>query len=114
MANNLYPDCPALMSDGRHISDYSPRCLQEFAVRGPNGAPLTSFAYRQYLIRNADKLIADAQDNMNARFGCSLCGAKGPTYPPAAVEQRCDAQQGCQMTSTPHANGLGLARTDGN
>lgn len=106
MANNLYPNCPPLMADGRHITDYSPRCLQELLVKDDKGNPLTSYMYRQYLMSNGDKLIGDMQNDTFGKFGCAACAE--PPVPQAENVQSC-TQNTCAFMNGP-GDGLGLTR----
>ena len=54
--NNVYPDCPALMSDGRFITNYLPNCEMNFNVsRVYSNKPLNSWEYTFYLNNEAQK-----------------------------------------------------------
>jgi hypothetical protein len=54
--NNVYSDCPALMSDGRFITNYLPNCEMNFNVsRVYSNKPLNSWEYTFYLNNEAQK-----------------------------------------------------------
>jgi hypothetical protein len=64
--------CPFRMSDGRHFTDYKPRCLQNQYLRQKNNLP-SSYDYRQYLITNASKLIEDERTLVYKENTCYPC-----------------------------------------
>ena len=107
--NNQYNDCPAIMSDGRFITDFSPRCLQEFQLRAKDGRPLTSFEYRQFLVNNAEDIISKQRDVTDHLFTCKGC--TWATAPPGMRYQKCDSHS-CTATG-PNFDGLGLERAPG-
>lgn len=106
MANNQYPDCPPLMADGRHLTTYQPRCMQEYVLRDANGRPLSSYAYRQYLVNHAEELLASEVAQLQQAFGCG--GGDSATVPPPLRTQECDAH-GCGI-SPANFEGVGLER----
>jgi hypothetical protein len=98
--NNQYEDCPAIMSDGRLFTNYTPRCLQEYRLEDAEGRPLTSFQYRQFLIDNGKELIRRQQ----------MAAMPSPHAPVPRAQrlQACD-NRGCHMSSL-QPGGLGLER----
>ena len=110
MANNLYPNCPPLMADGRHITDYSPRCLQELLVKDEIGKPLTSYMYRQYLVNNAEQLIGQMQADTMRTYACAAC-ASAPAPIPAGENIQTCTQNNCNFTPSGVAGSLGLERS---
>ena len=60
-SNNKYFDCPALMSDGRIMTDYRQSCTVNDMIRLNNNV-LSSNDYRQFLINNAEDIININQD----------------------------------------------------
>lgn len=106
--NNVYSDCPALMSDGRLVTSYAPRCLGEYSLTDQHGRPLSSYAYRQYLISNGEALIAKQQEAIRKAGECAGCSHYPYSYPPAQRTQSCDGHA-CQI-SAPAPGGLGLER----
>jgi hypothetical protein len=55
-SNNKWFSCPPRMDDARHFTDYRPNCHMNNLVR-TNNEIVNSYDYRQFLTRNADKLI---------------------------------------------------------
>ena len=72
VSNNKYHDCPPRMSDGRHFTDYRPGCHLNNQVRVNNQLP-SSFEYRMYLTRNAEKLIKGNRKYVETKNGCDSC-----------------------------------------
>jgi len=70
--NNSYVnrDCPPLMSDGRLVTDYRPSCELHSSIRFHNRL-YDSNQYRQFMIQNAEKMMA-----MNNKFYTDLRGCK--------------------------------------
>ena len=100
-----YFDCPPRMADGRHFTDFRPRCLV-------NNAPNTnSYEYRQYLIHNAEKLIDTMRDTAYANNKCGPCVEpyKQGTMLPEQSTVECDASVCKVVTRDP--NGLGQGRS---
>ena len=54
--NNKYQNCPALMADGRHFTDYRPSCFTNGDLI-TQGNIKSSYDYRRYLINNAEKIM---------------------------------------------------------
>jgi hypothetical protein len=68
-SNNKYFDCPALMSDGRIMTDYRQSCTVNDMIRLNNNV-LSSNDYRQFLINNAEDIININQDYIVNKNGC--------------------------------------------
>lgn len=72
-SNNIHFDFPPIMSDGRNYASWVPACDTNNKLQSKLG--LTSnYAYRQYLIKNADKVIESNQ--VGACDQCCSCPAK--------------------------------------
>lgn len=107
-SDNKKYNCPPKMSDGRHYTDYRPRCLTNFVF--PNDQPMNSYEYRQYLIHNADTIM---MENQKGAYTMNMCG---PCVEPFNIgtllpEQNmvsCDAST-CKTYLNDH-NGLGTGR----
>ena len=58
MSNNTRKNhnCPALMSDGRHVTDYRPSCYVHDLIQKQNGLH-NSHQYRIFLQNNANTLM---------------------------------------------------------
>lgn len=108
VSNNKHFNCPPNMADGRHFTDYRPRCMANFVF--PENESLNSYEYRQYLIHNADTLI---KENQIRAYKANMCG---PCVEPFDIgtmlpEQNmvsCDAST-CK-TFLSDQNGLGTGR----
>ena len=77
-SNNIHFDYPALMSDGRHASDWNPACEINKQFIQQNGIQ-TNYQYRQFMIRNGDKV-----KKSNMKSACDNCGVcnYGPIFKP--------------------------------
>jgi len=107
-SDNKSFNCPPRMADGRHFTDYRPRCLSNFVQ--PNDQPMNSYEYRQYLIHNADKLM---QNNRLTAYNVNMCGPCVEPYDIGTMlpEQNmiaCDANT-CRMYLNDQ-NGVGTGR----
>ena len=71
VSNNYYEDCPALMSDGRFITNYLPNCeMNNNVARLYSGKPLTSWEYTYYLTNEAGKANNYFLNKYNEEYGC--------------------------------------------
>lgn len=108
VSNNKHPECPSIMADGRHFTDYRPRCDVNWVF--PQDKAMNSFDYRQYLTNNADALIQKNRDWASKLNACGPC--KEPfevgTMLPEQTKMVCDAQ-GCRVMMNDPA-GLGMGR----
>lgn len=74
-SNNIHTDFPALMSDGRIYTSYQSDCkTNNNLIKKENIR--TNFDYRQYLTRNANKIM-----NQNKQSSCNMCGVCQYGYP---------------------------------
>lgn len=109
-SDNRVFNCPPRMDDGRHFTDYRPRCMANFVL---NNESLNSFEYRQYLINNADAIM---KKNSIAAYNETACGAcvepynMGTMLPEQSV-QSCNKST-CKFNLNDQ-NGLGLGRDYG-
>jgi DUF971 family protein len=65
-------NCPPLMSDGRHGTDYRPSCYVHGLINEQNGI-VNSHQQRLFLQRNAEKLLQLNLDNFHQHAGCKSC-----------------------------------------
>ena len=72
VSNNQFPDCPALMDDGRAFTDYRSPCYINNVIRVTNNIQ-SSYDYRQFLQHNATELINTIRDYNIQKNGCSPC-----------------------------------------
>jgi hypothetical protein len=71
-SNNKWFSCPPRMDDARHFTDYRPNCHMNNLVR-TNNEIVNSYDYRQFLTRNADKLIDLNRAYAVSKNGCGPC-----------------------------------------
>lgn len=106
MTDSVYHDCPPRMSDGRFMRNFAPRCLQEFGLVDANQKPLTSYAYRQYLIHNGENIIRAQQAAAEEMYNCKKCDYTTQVAPQRV--QTCDGRV-CAMSPVDY-KGVGLER----
>ena len=69
--NNNYDDCPALMSDGRFITNYLPNCQMNNNVsKQLNKEKLTSWEYTYLLTNEAGKANDYFNNQYQEKYGC--------------------------------------------
>lgn len=108
-SNNKYFNCPPRMSDGRHFTDYRPRCSQVYQDKISNKL-LRSYEHRMFLTQNADEIM---QLNANNAYMTNRCGPCVEPYDqgtmvPEYEKQTCD-KNSCTFNVS-DAYGLGLGR----
>jgi hypothetical protein len=59
-----FRNAPARMDDGRHFTDYRPRCAIHEELR--SGKQMSNYDYRMYLTENATKIQAKLRSNAEA------------------------------------------------
>jgi hypothetical protein len=69
VSNNKYHACPPLMHDGRLFTDYRPKC-NSYDMSPQQG---DTYAYRQYLISNAEKLMENNRKQARDAADCGAC-----------------------------------------
>lgn len=68
-SNNKFPDCPALMEDGKIFTDYRSSKIAEFDLARKNKIG-DSQSYRLFLQNNAEKMIINNKAELQ-KFVCS-------------------------------------------
>lgn len=68
--NNVNYDCPALMSDARHVTDYRPSCDVHYLIMQQNGLN-NSHQQRMFFQRNAEQLHAISIKQFAMKSGCN-------------------------------------------
>lgn len=68
-SNNKYFDCPALMSDGRIMTDYRSATTLNDMIR-LNNKTLSSYDYRQFLIHNGEAIMKINDEYMDNKNSC--------------------------------------------
>jgi len=69
-SNNIHFDFPPLMSDGRNFATWIPACKINEDIQKKSNIT-TNYEYRQYLTKNADKIIK--QNQLSACNECCAC-----------------------------------------
>ena len=67
--NNVNNECPPLMNDGRHVTDYRPSCYIHLQIMKQNGLT-NSHQQRMFFQRNAEQLHALNMKHFAAKAGC--------------------------------------------
>lgn len=94
------------MADGRLFTDYRPRCDINFL---PTTEPLNSYAYRQFLIANGNKLLTE---HRVSAYNSAVCGPCMSPYDvgtmlPEQSRMTCDGQTCSVKLVNPQGVGLG-------
>jgi len=101
ISNNRYPDCPAIMDDGRAFTDYRSSCYINNVLRTQNGIK-NSYDYRQFLINNGSKLINTIRLYNIEKSSCKPCDAK-----PIPCNRVCDVDRQSVNCTLYKQEGLG-------
>ena len=109
-SENRYFNCPPKMADGRNFTDYRPRCS---ANTDDAKAPLNSYAYRQYMINNAERLMTNNILRVTKENSCGPCVEpyNQGTMMPEQTMVACDKNT-CSFSAN-NVNGLGVGRNYG-
>ena len=104
--DNNFDGCPALMSDGRFITNYKPNCEMNRRIEGTfnKNTPMTSWEYKYNLTNGADKVIGFIDNNNKKEYGCSGYGYQ---VPQPLLKQDCGLDN-CVINNTGNNNGIGL------
>lgn len=95
-------DCPPIMEDGRHVTDYRPICYVNDLIMKQNGIN-NSYDYKALLQHNALKLQEVNRQFYNNKNACHSCEPYYLADPNNHVDywQRYDAWIGYQTHSQP-------------
>ena len=108
--NRVDGQCPVYnMDDGRHFTDYRPRCVQNNNAAGNSGV-MNSYEYRMYLQHNGEKIIKQNQNVANENNKCVPCydlNEEG-TMLPEVNKFQCDANT-CSLNNN-QSHGIGTGR----
>lgn len=66
-------DCPPLMSDGRHFTDYRPNCVVHELLSTQNNIT-NSYDLKMLLTRNAEQLRDINRKFYSTKNSCTSCG----------------------------------------
>lgn len=102
--NNVYDDCPALMSDGRFLTSYLPNCqLNNNLGKLFDSKSLTSKEFTYYLTNGSNKVNNFMNQEYKNNYGCSA-------YPYKIIEP--ELKQDCNTDNcvirTPNPHGMGI------
>lgn len=68
-SNNKFPDCPALMEDGKIFTDYRSSRIADIGLMKQNKIN-DSQSFRQHLQNNAEKMIINNKNELS-KYVCS-------------------------------------------
>lgn len=74
-SNNIHPDFPSLMSDGRIYTSYNSDCNVNRQIIQKENIK-SNFEYRMFLTNNANKIM-----QTNKKEACNMCGVCQYGYP---------------------------------
>lgn len=101
VSNNKYPECPALMNDGRMFTDYRSSCYINNVLRVNNGIR-NSYDYRQFLINNGSDLINTIRSYNIQKSSCNNCLEK-----PISCKNICNVDRESVNCLLSNPNGFG-------
>lgn len=104
--DNNFDGCPALMSDGRFITNYKPNCEMNRTIEKTfnNNGPLTSWEYKYNLTNQTDKVMGLVNNTNKKQYGCSGYGYE---VPQPLLKQDCNFDN-CVINRTGNNNGIGI------
>lgn len=74
VSGRINGQCPVYnMADGRHFTDYSPRCVLNNSIVNSTNGLMNSYDYRRYLQQNAEKIMEDLQKERYEQTVCVPC-----------------------------------------
>jgi hypothetical protein len=69
-SNNVYKNCPAIMSDGRFVTRWDSSNDLTHQIQLLNGIP-SSNQFRNFMQQNADVIMASEREFINRNYGCN-------------------------------------------
>lgn len=72
--------CPPRMEDGRHFTDYRPRCVVDSTIRSQNNIN-NNFDYRMFLTNNGTNLVELFRYKAYKKNKCQTCDREKYIYP---------------------------------
>ena len=108
--NRVDGQCPVYnMADGRHFTDYRPRCVQNNNVVS-NTNVLNSYEYRMYLQHNAEKIMKENEGLASNNNKCTPCFDfnENGTMLPEVNKFQCNANT-CSLNNNDNS-GVGTGR----
>lgn len=102
---NYYTNYFGRMSDGRFMTNYSPNCKMNEMIMKSSGQNLTSWEYKEFLVKNTDNLL-NATEQVNALlYGCNDCS---PVLSSTLSKYAQDCDKNTCLIKVNNENGLGL------
>jgi hypothetical protein len=105
-SNNKYFNCPPMMADGRHFTDYRPESYSNNLIRMSNNI-IGSYEYRQFLIQNANKLMQDNRDHATQQNNCFVSTTQQCNVQPIPFQRQCNVSLNSMECSMVNPNGIG-------
>ena len=68
--DNQYYNCPPRMEDGRHFTDYRPRCAVNYDSQP---RPMSAYDYRMYLTEHAEDMMKKSREVAYKKNSCEPC-----------------------------------------
>ena len=108
-SNNQYFNCPPRMADGRHFTDYRPRCTQQVQQLQQSQKIMSSYEQRMFLTNHAEKIISlnAQQAYMMNRCGPCVEPYDQGTMVPEIQKQTCNDRTCSFSVNDPYGLGLG-------
>ena len=103
--DNKYYNCPPRMADGRHFTDYRPKCAANFESQ-PH--PMSSYDYRMFLTEHAEEIINKNREVAFNMVGCAPCSLADVV--PENIVQTCNNRT-CSYEVI-DSTGLGIGRKE--
>lgn len=102
-SNNQYANCPPRMADGRHFTDYRPRCALQYNEK------MNSYEQRMFLTQNAEDLMRVNAQNSYLANRCGPCVEpyNQGTMMPELSTQKCNERTCTFDVTDPYGLGLG-------
>lgn len=112
-SNNKFFGCPPLMSDGRHFTDYRPRCniIHDMVKREDKN--MSSYEYRQYLISNADSIMEKNRSTAIDKMACAPCKEPYEVGTMLPEKEKTTCNMNTCATASFEPSGLGRGRNFG-
>lgn len=108
--NRVDGPCPVYnMADGRHFTDYRPKCVQNNSVVNNNTDVLNSYEYRMFLQHNAEKIMNENKNIASENNRCEPCYdlMEEGTMLPEVNKFECNANTCALRENVPYGVGTG-------
>jgi len=103
--DNFFKDCPALMSDGRFITNWKPNCeMNNNISKLFNKNKASSWEYTHNLINQSQKVFDSIDNTYKQKYDCS----EYYDIPQPSLQQDCNTDN-CVVKKTNNNFGIGLA-----